>query len=74
VNDEPGALFDVLKHFAERGINLKTIQTQPMSGEDWNRLFYIEVSGHVTDRAVITALEEIKRQAKLLKVLGSFPS
>jgi chorismate mutase/prephenate dehydratase len=45
-----------------------------MSGEDWNRLFYIEVSGHVTDRAVITALEEIKRQAKLLKVLGSFPS
>jgi chorismate mutase/prephenate dehydratase len=57
VNDEPGALFDVLKHFAERGINLKTIQTQPMSGEDWNRLFYIEVSGHVTDRAVITALE-----------------
>jgi chorismate mutase/prephenate dehydratase len=74
VNDEPGALFDVLKHFAERGINLKTIQTQPMAGENWNRLFYVEVSGHVTDRAVITALEEIKRQAKLLKVLGSFPS
>jgi chorismate mutase/prephenate dehydratase len=74
VNDEPGALFDVLKHFAERGINLKTIQTQPMPGENWNRLFYVEVSGHVTDRAVITALEEIKRQTKLLKVLGSFPS
>jgi chorismate mutase/prephenate dehydratase len=74
VNDEPGALFDVLKHFAERGINLKTIQTQPMSGEDWNRLFYVEVSGHVTDRAIITALEEIKRQTKLLRVLGSFPS
>lgn len=74
VHDEPGALFDVLKHFAERGINLKTIQTQPMAGEAWNRLFYVEVSGHVTDRAVITALEEIKRQTKLLKVLGSFPT
>ncbi|HMJ54835.1 MAG TPA: prephenate dehydratase domain-containing protein [Polyangiaceae bacterium] len=74
LHDEPGALFDVLKHFAERGINLKTIQTQPMAGESWNRLFYVEVSGHVTDRAVITALDEIKRQTKLLKVLGSFPS
>src|SRR5262249_25576604 len=27
VHDEPGALFDVLRHFAERGINLKTIQS-----------------------------------------------
>jgi len=74
VHDAPGALFDVLKHFAERGINLKTIHSRPRQGENWNYLFYVEVSGHVTDRAVITALEEIKREAKLLKVLGSFPS
>lgn len=82
VSDEPGALFDVLKHFAERGINLKSIQSRPMPslrslpivGESWNYLFYLEISGHVTDRAVVTALEEVKRQTRLLKVLGSFPS
>jgi len=74
VHDEPGSLFDVLKHFAERSINVRTIQTQPMPGADWNRLFYVEVAGHVTDRAVVTALEEIKRQTRLLKVLGSFPT
>jgi chorismate mutase/prephenate dehydratase len=74
VHDAPGALFDVLKHFAERGINLKTIHSRPRQGENWNYLFYVEVSGHVTDRAVVTALEAIKREAKLLKVLGSFPS
>jgi len=82
VSDQPGALFDVLKHFAERGINLKSIQSRPMQalqslpieGESWNYLFYVEVSGHVTDRAVVTALEEVKRQTRLLKVLGSFPS
>jgi len=74
VHDAPGALFDVLKHFAERGINLKTIQSRPKRGENWNYLFYVEVSGHVTDRALVTALGEIKRQTKLLKVLGSFPS
>jgi chorismate mutase/prephenate dehydratase len=74
VHDAPGALFDVLKHFAERGINLETIHSRPKQGEDWNYLFYVEVSGHVTDRGVVTALEEIKRETKLLKVLGSFPS
>jgi chorismate mutase/prephenate dehydratase len=74
VHDAPGALFDVLKHFAERGINLKTIHSRPKQGENWNYLFYVEVSGHVTDRGVVTALEEIKRGTRLLKVLGSFPS
>jgi chorismate mutase/prephenate dehydratase len=82
VSDQPGALFDVLKHFAERGINLKSIQSRPMQalqalpveGDRWNYLFYVEVSGHVTDRAVVTALEEVKRHTRLLKVLGSFPS
>jgi chorismate mutase/prephenate dehydratase len=74
VHDEPGALFDVLRHFAERGINLKTIQSRPMPGETWNYLFYVEVTGHVTDRPVVTALEEIKRKTRMLKVLGSFPA
>jgi chorismate mutase/prephenate dehydratase len=74
VDDQPGALFDVLRHFAERGINLKTIQSRPLPGEGWNYVFYVELTGHITDRSVVTALEEVKRQTKLLKVLGSYPS
>jgi chorismate mutase/prephenate dehydratase len=74
VRDEPGALFDVLRVFAERGINLETIQSRPMQGEGWNYLFYAELTGHVTDRSLVTALEEAKRQTRVLKVLGSYPS
>ncbi|HEY3594549.1 MAG TPA: prephenate dehydratase domain-containing protein [Polyangiaceae bacterium] len=74
VHDQPGALFDVLRHFAERGINLETIQSRPMLGDGWNYLFYVELTGHVTDRSLVTALEEVKRQTRLLKVLGSYPS
>lgn len=74
VHDQPGALFDALKHFAERGINLRTIHSRPMPGEQWNYLFYVEVNGHVSDRPIVTALEAIKRQTRSLKVLGSFPS
>jgi chorismate mutase/prephenate dehydratase len=74
VSDQPGVLFDVLHHFAERGVNLKAIHSRPVPGESWNYVFYVEVSGHVTDRAVTTALEDVKRQARFVKVLGSFPA
>ena len=53
---------------------MQALQSLPIEGESWNYLFYVEVSGHVTDRAVVTALEEVKRHTRLLKVLGSFPS
>ncbi len=74
VDDSPGALFDVLRHFAERGVNLKKLQSRPVSGRGWDYVFYGEVSGHVTDRPVVTALEAVKRGTKYLKVLGSFPT
>jgi chorismate mutase/prephenate dehydratase len=74
LDDAPGTLFQVLGHFAERGINLKKIQSRPVRGASWDYIFYVEVSGHVTDRAVVTALEAVKGSTKYLKLLGSFPT
>jgi chorismate mutase/prephenate dehydratase len=74
LDDTPGTLFQVLGHFAERGINLKKIQSRPVRGDSWDYIFYVEVSGHVTDRAVVTAMEAVKGSTKYLKLLGSFPT
>lgn len=74
VADSPGALHEVLKQFAERGINLTKIQSRPAAGEAWAYLFFIEVKGHVTDRNLVSALEEVKRLAKFFRVLGSYQS
>jgi len=74
LDDTPGTLFQVLGHFAERGINLKKIQSRPVRGASWAYVFYVEVSGHMTDRAVVTALEAVKGSTKYLKLLGSFAS
>jgi chorismate mutase/prephenate dehydratase len=72
VNDSPGSLHEVLKQFAERGVNLTKIQSRPTPGETWQYLFFIEVQGHPTDRNVVGALEEVRRQCKFFKVLGSY--
>jgi chorismate mutase/prephenate dehydratase len=72
VNDSPGALHEVLKQFAERGVNLTKIQSRPTPGESWQYIFFIEVQGHATDRPLVGAIEEVRRQARFFKVLGSY--
>jgi chorismate mutase/prephenate dehydratase len=74
VQDAPGSLLDVLKVFAERGINLTNIQSHPVQGETWSYLFYVEMAGHFTDRSLVTAFEEMKRITRFFKVLGSYPT
>lgn len=72
VNDSPGALHELLRQFAERGVNLTKIQSRPTPGQTWQYLFFIEVQGHATDRPIIGALEEVRRLSKFFKVLGSY--
>ena len=72
VSDSPGALHEILRQFAERGVNLTKIQSRPTPGESWQYLFFLEVQGHPTDRPIIGAIEEVRRQTKFFKVLGSY--
>ncbi|MBV9948550.1 MAG: ACT domain-containing protein [Myxococcales bacterium] len=74
VRDAAGSLLDVLRVLAERGINLTNIHSHPVRGETWSYLFYVELSGHFTDRPLVTAFEEMKRLTRSFKVLGSYPA
>jgi chorismate mutase / prephenate dehydratase len=74
VHDAPGSLLDVLRVFAERGISLSNIQSHPVEGQTWQYLFYVDLVGHLTDRPLVMALEELKRITRFFKVLGSYPA
>jgi chorismate mutase/prephenate dehydratase len=74
VQDAPGSLLDVLKIFAERGINLSNIQSHPVDGQAWQYLFYVDLAGHFTDRPLVMAFEEMKRITRFFRVLGSYPA
>ena len=74
VNDAPGVLLGVLKVFADRGVNLKKIQSRPTPSAEWDYLFFVELSGHATDRALVSAFEEVRQKTRFFKVLGSYPS
>lgn len=73
VNDAPGALHAILEAFKERNCNLRRIQSRPIDSDGWEYVFYVEVSGHTTDRPLVAALEGVKQKARMMKIIGSFP-
>jgi chorismate mutase/prephenate dehydratase len=73
VADRPGALFEVLRCFAERKINLTKIESRPSKDEPWKYVFFLDCEGHVEDEIVKSCLEEIKKYCLQVIFLGSYP-
>ncbi len=73
IKDKSGALYDLLKPFAERGINLMKIESRPCKKKAWEYLFYIDIAGNQAEEKIASALEQVAKDALFLKVLGSYP-
>jgi len=71
--DRPGALYEVLGEFAQRGINLTKIESRPSKRAMGDYMFHIDCEGHLEDEEIKEALEGVKRKVAMLKVLGSYP-
>ena len=73
VKDEPGILCRMLEPFAKRGINLSKIESRPFKKKAWEYIFFLDLSGHVSDPDVAAALDELKQCCQFIKILGSYP-
>jgi prephenate dehydratase len=72
VRHVPGALFDILREFATRKINLTRIESRPTKETPWEYNFYVDFEGHLLNKAVHEALMSIKPKTSYIKVLGSY--
>ena len=73
IKDKVGALYDLLSSFKKYRINLTKIESRPSKKKAWDYYFFADLKGHIQDKNVSRALAELERQAKYLKVLGSYP-
>ena len=69
----PGALLGLLQPLADHGISMNKIESRPAQGLKWAYVFFIDIDGHQRDANVTAALDELKRQSSLFKILGSYP-
>lgn len=73
IKDRVGALYEMLRPFADRQINLSQIESRPSRKKAWEYIFYVDLIGSIEDERIRLAVEELKQQAVFLKVLGSYP-
>ncbi|MCA9770801.1 MAG: prephenate dehydratase, partial [Myxococcales bacterium] len=74
VKHSPGILYRILGAFADRGISLTTIESRPMRGRPWEYVFFVDLDGHRSDPRVAEALDVLRDQCQMMRVLGSYPA
>jgi len=71
--DRPGALYESLRVFASRNINLTKLESRPTRQKPWQYNFYLDFDGHREDKLAREALENLEETSIFIKVLGSYP-
>lgn len=69
----PGALLGLLQPLADNQISMNKIESRPAPERKWEYIFFIDIDGHQSEKNVAKALSELKQQAALFKILGSYP-
>ncbi|NQU17373.1 MAG: prephenate dehydratase [Candidatus Saganbacteria bacterium] len=69
----PGGLFNILKEFAERKINLTKIESRPSKKALGDYYFFVDMEGHQKSKLVADALKRVKKNSGFFKNLGSYP-
>jgi prephenate dehydratase len=69
----PGSLWHCLGCFAERGINISSLESRPSRAARWEYVFWTDLDTAVDDPACAAALEALREHAAMVRVLGSYP-
>ncbi len=73
-SEAPGWLVGCLSEFASRQVNLTRIESRPRKQGLGRYMFFVDVEGSETEPHIAEALDGLRGQVEVLRVLGSFPS
>lgn len=67
-----GDLHSVLSKFAARGINMNKLESCPISGRDFEFMFFVELDASIYEPAVVSMLEDMERVCPSFEFLGNY--
>jgi len=67
-----GSLYEVIKQFADAGLNLTKLESRPIANSDFEFMFYFDFQGSVENKLVMDVLEKLEKTAKQLVFLGNY--
>ncbi len=72
IEDEVGALWEVLGVLKNYQINMNKIDSRPSRTKAWEYVFFVDIEGHMDDDDAQIALTELENLCVYVKVLGSY--
>ena len=67
-----GTLYKLLRHFAEKNINMMKIESRPMEKGAWKYFLYVDFEGNINSEEVATALKLIEQSSAYFKLIGTY--
>lgn len=71
-DNKAGALFEILREFADVGINLTRIESVPNRQDPGNYVFFLDFDGTVADENVRRVLERVEAKTIVYRFLGCY--
>jgi prephenate dehydratase len=72
VRNEPGTLLAALRAFAERGVNLSSLESRPGRTAAWEYVFWADIDAAVDDPACAAAIADLRAASTMVRILGSY--
>jgi chorismate mutase / prephenate dehydratase len=72
-SNRPGSLHRLLEPFARHHVSMTRIESRPSHCVNWEYVFFLDVEGHKDEPSLRGSLDELKREADLFRILGSYP-
>ncbi|MEO5939842.1 MAG: prephenate dehydratase [Candidatus Limnocylindrales bacterium] len=72
VRNVPGSLHRCLGAFAARGVNLSSLESRPARRARWEYVFWVDVDAAVDDPDCAAALDDLRPETEMVRVLGSY--
>ena len=70
----PAALYKCLGGFATNGVNMTKLESYMVGGSFSATVFFAEVDGHPSDRALTHALAELDYFSREIRIMGVYPA
>ena len=71
-DNKPGALYEILSKLAALNINMTKLESCPVSGRNFEFIFFLELEASVLEPGVLPMLEELERTCQSFRFLGNY--
>ncbi len=71
-DNKPGALYEILSKLAALNINMTKLESCPVSGRNFEFIFFLELEASVQEPGVLSMLQEMERSCASFNFLGSY--